>query len=290
VLDSELIVQGIITSTDIQPNTPTGCPTPAAITRAMMILCGLDPIFINAGLSHRPTIPCIDLYGDPGSDPRKGDAVPGASGLFERGKWLGTLLTRLSDLIVIGECVPGGTTTALCVLRALGYPAMVSSSFPDNPVSVKERVCEEVMERFGSNRIEDPIAIVKAAGDPMMPVAAGVCTTYRGQVLLAGGTQMLAVAALVKNLGRNPPPVITTCYVKEDRTANVGEMAEEIGVRLYSIDPGFGTIGHSGLARYCIGEVKEGMGAGGAMFLAYLMGFSPEEIREAIFQTVTSYC
>jgi NaMN:DMB phosphoribosyltransferase len=55
------------------------------------------------------------------------------------------------------------------------------------------------------------------------------------------------------------------------------------------VDPGFGDLGHSGLARYCIGEVKEGMGAGGAMCLALLMGYSPGEIRGKILSSVSAY-
>lgn len=289
VLDSELIVQGSIVSCPVRPDTPTGCPTPASITRAMMQLTGLIPVFVNAGLAHHTTVPCIDLCGTAGRDPRMEDGVPDAARLFSHGKWLGNLLSQWSDLLVVGECVPGGTTSALCVLRALGYPARVSSSYPDNPVRAKERVCEEVLGRISRTGICAPLDILRAAGDPMMPVAAGMCSTYRGTIVLAGGTQMLAVAAVARELGMEVPRLATTCYVREDPSANVDEIAGIIGVKMYTVDPGFGTLGHSGLARYCIGEVKEGMGAGGSMFLANLMGFSPDEIRNAIYSTVSSY-
>ena len=36
VLDAELVTWGAITSHQVRPDTPTGCPTPASITRAMM--------------------------------------------------------------------------------------------------------------------------------------------------------------------------------------------------------------------------------------------------------------
>ena len=142
ILDAELIIHGSITSTGIKPNTPTGCPTPASITRAMMDLISMKPLFINAGLAQSPTVPCLDVYGCVGDDPRERDAVPCADALYYRGMWVGEYLSKTSDLLVLGECVPGGTTTALCVLRALGYPASVSSSFVDNPVSLKEEVCK----------------------------------------------------------------------------------------------------------------------------------------------------
>ena len=121
----------------------------------------------------------------------------------------------------------------------------------------------------------------------MMPVAAGIAKTYTGTLVLAGGTQMLAVSALIKALGQPLPPVVTTSYVRDDPTANVPALAGQIGVHVTYVDPGFGDLGHAGLARYCIGEVKEGTGAGGAMYLANLMGHSPDTIRKAILATVT---
>ena len=112
----------------------------------------------------------------------------------------------------------------------------------------------------------------------MMPVAAGISSTYTGELLLAGGTQMLAVSAIIKAMGDTSPSVVTTSYVRDDPSANVEQIARQIGVKIFYVDPGFGDLGHPGLARYCIGEVKEGMGAGGAMCLAHLLGHSPEEI------------
>jgi uncharacterized protein (TIGR00303 family) len=289
VLDAELIARGEITSMPVRPNTPTGCPTPASITRAVMELTGLSPLFINAGLSHPPTAPCLDLYGSPGADPRFTDAVPEAAELVRRGEWAGTFLGGYSDLLVLGECVPGGTTTALCVLRALGYDARVSSSYVKNPVGIKEEISGQVLARLRSADITAPEEILRATGDPMMAVATGIARTYPGTLVLAGGTQMLAVAALLRASGRQPPRIATTCYVRDDRTANFSAMAEAIGTDVTYVDPGFGDLGHAGLARYCIGEVKEGMGAGGAMFLAHLLGFSPDEIRQQIFATVSAY-
>jgi uncharacterized protein (TIGR00303 family) len=289
VLDSELIVCGSITSMPFLPNTPTGCPTPASITRAIMELTGLSPLFINAGLVHAPTIPCLDIKGAPGGDPRFGDAVPDAAGLFSKGESLGRFLSGISDLLVIGECVPGGTTTALCVLRGLGYDALVSSSYVKNPVHMKEEVWRIVGARMKEEGCPSPLDIVRMGGDPMIAVAAGMVSGYQGVPILAGGTQMLAVAATIKGLGGVVPAIATTCYVRDDPSANFPGLADRIGTEVTYVDPGFGELGHSGLARYCIGEVKEGMGAGGAMFLAYLMGYTPETIRNRILETVHSF-
>ena len=286
VLDAELITCGKITSLPFMPNTPTGCPTPATITRSMMELTGINPLFINAGLRYPPTVPCFDMMGEVGGDPRKGDAVPLAHELYMRGKMAGAFLSSVSDLLVIGECVPGGTTSALCVLRALGYPATVSSSYVNNPVSLKEDICREVLARIAKEPAADPLDIIRKTGDPMMPVAAGIAASYTGTMVLAGGTQMLAVCGVIKAMKAKLPLVATTAYVRDDQSANVVQIAEQLGVKMYYVDPAFGALGHSGLARYCIGEVKEGTGAGGAMFLAYLMGYSPDEIRKKILDTV----
>ena len=289
VLDAELITNGAITSMPVRPNTPTGCPTPATITRAMMELLDMAPLFVNAGLAHTPTVPCLDLYGSPGEDPRYTDAVPAANDIFLKGESLGRLLSRYSDLLVLGECVPGGTTTALCVLRALGYPGRVSSSYATNPAGIKEEIWHAVHERAGIFKPEYPLDIVRITGDPMMAAVAGIASGCKGRVLLAGGTQMLAVAALLKAMGKDVPSIAMTCYVRNDPDADIAGTAQAIGTKIFSVDPGFGEIGHTGLARYCIGEVKEGMGAGGAMFLASLQGFTAERIRHQIFSTASRY-
>ena len=289
VLDSELIATGAIRSRPMKPNTPTGCPTPAVITRAMMDLLGMEALFINAGLEHPPVVPCLDLYGAPGGDPREGDAVPRAREIYAMGEHAGKFLSGVSDLLVLGECVPGGTTTALCVLRGLGYPAQVSSSFVRNPVSLKEEICRQVQETVRARGLTDPLEVVRAGGDPMMAAAAGIVSAYGGPVILAGGTQMLAVAAVIRKLGGRVPPLATTVYVRDDPSAGFPETAARLGVQVYYVDPDFGAIGHHGLARYCEGEVKEGIGAGGAMLLAALQGKSPEEIRERILATVTGF-
>ena len=289
VLDAELVTTGAITSMPVRPNTPTGCPTPATITRSMVELTGLSPVLINAGLVHTPTVPCLDVYGSPGADPRKEDAVPQATLLFERGEMVGRFLSQYSDFLMLGECVPGGTTTALCVLRALGYDASVSSAFAENPLGLKDAVCREVLARILETGEREPLDILRAAGDPMMPVAAGIASAYTGDIIFAGGTQMLAVAATLKALGRRVPHLATTVYVRDDPSAGFARSVADVGTTAYYVDPNFAGIGHVGLARYCIGEVKEGMGAGGALALAYLMGREPEEITRKVFDFVRKY-
>ncbi|MDO9523347.1 MAG: TIGR00303 family protein [Methanocorpusculum sp.] len=288
-LDAELIINGEITSVDMTPNTPTGCPTPAVMTLAMMDLIGMKPLMIAAGLDHEVTVPHMQFGEKAGGDPRNGQAVPNAKGLFEKGRWLGEYLSQTHDLLVLGECLPGGTTTALCVLRALGYQAKVSSCLVDNPVCIKERIASEAVEKVHKAGVTDPLGIVSMIGDPMIPVAAGIAEGYRGKLFLAGGTQMLAAAAVIRALGNTVPDIVTTIYVYNDKTASFKETAAAVGADAYYVDPEFDSIGHAGLARYAEGEIKEGSGAGGAMFLASILGFAPEDIKNSIREQVIRY-
>jgi NaMN:DMB phosphoribosyltransferase len=134
----------------------------------------------------------------------------------------------------------------------------VSSSYIDNPVLMKEEVWRLVAARLQAGQIDEPLGVVRVCGDPMIALAAGIATSYPGTLILAGGTQMLSVAAVVRAMGSPVPWVATTCYVRDDPSANFAGVAEQAGVRVTYVDPAFGDLGHAGLARYCIGEVKEG--------------------------------
>lgn len=290
-LDAELIINGEL-SGDLTPNTPTGCPTPAAITLSMMDLIGMRPLMIASGLNKPVVVPHIACGESAGGNPAAAEpAVPNARELFEKGRWIGEFLSQSHDLLVLGECLPGGTTTALCVLRALGYAAKVSSCLVTNPVQKKEEIARAAVDKVSRLGLtpENPLDIVAAVGDPMMPVAAGIAEGYRGKLILAGGTQMLAVCAVIRALGNAVPDVVTTSYVYNDASASFKTTAEDIGVHTYYVDPGFDTLGHAGIARYAQGEIKEGSGCGGAMFLAHLLGNSAEEIRAAILEHVSRY-
>ncbi|MCZ0862117.1 nicotinate mononucleotide-dependent phosphoribosyltransferase CobT [Methanocorpusculum vombati] len=288
-LDAELILNGELSAEGVTPNTPTGCPTPAVLTLAMMDLIGMHPLMIAAGIESEISVPYLNLGGKTGGDPREGNAVPEARILYERGVKAGEYLSQTCDMLVLGECLPGGTTTALCVLRALGYAAKVSSCLVDNPVTQKEQIAAEALACVAEAGSSDPLDIVAMIGDPMIPVAAGIAEGYSGKLLLAGGTQMLAAAAVIRALGNAVPDVVTTSYVYNDATATFRETAAAIGCDAYYVDPEFDTLGHAGLARYAEGEIKEGSGAGGAMFLASLLGYTPEQIRAAIKNHIDAY-
>ncbi len=282
--DAELVETGNALSINEPAMTPSGAPSPAVLTRASMLLTGMPCIFINSGLRIRPMIPTIDLNVHPGGDIRKGHAVVDVLDIYKKSRSLGKKLGKLSDLVIIGESVPGGTTTAMGVLRALGYEGKVSSSFPENPVGIKKRVVDEAMRNsnvsFGSLR-NRPLDAVECLGDPMMAAAAGLVDGLDSKIVLAGGTQMVSVLSIIKHLGlERDISIATTRYVADDKSANFREMIEILGYRGFAADPGFGNSRRTGLRMYENGDVKEGVGAGGAMFAAAMLGFSQKEFRE----------
>ncbi len=284
--DAEIVEIGNIISVPVLPVTPPyNTPTPAIISRAVLNLTGIPHIFVNAGLKVTPEIDFVDLMAKPGDDIRKPVAVYDVDGIFERARKLGSDIKDKTDHLVIGESIPGGTTTAMGVLNALGYNGNVSSSSCSNPLDLKSKIVKDGMDASGiefRSLRDDPLHAITCLGDPMMVAVAGIVSGVGDtEVVLAGGTQMAAVFAVIKHLGINTGniSIATTKYVVDDASANFSELVDELGVLVYTADPGFGLSRLPGLQRYEAGDVKEGVGAGGAMYLAQIYGVSQEELR-----------
>ena len=294
--DSEIVVYGSPRSVPELPMKPNGAPTPAVMTRAALQLTGMPYLFVNSGLRIVPEVPTIYLGAEPGLDIRYGNAVPRADAIHERAAQVGLQLGRLSGktgrtgTIIIGESVPGGTTTALGVLTALGYDYGVSSSCKDNPLEIKRRVVEEGIIASGitvAGARADPFSAVAAVGDPMMPAVAGLVSgmTQSGcEIILAGGTQMITVATILTYLGLDTSriSIATTKYVYQDRSIDFDAVQSDLGCSIHIVDPGFLNSRMRGLQRYEAGEVKEGVGAGGAMYAAGMLGFEQKTMRERV--------
>ena len=295
--DAEVVETGNIVSVPILPITPPyNTPTPAIITRAALNLTGIPHMFVNAGLKIIPDLSFVDLMAKPGCDIRKPVAVHDVEGIFERAQKIGRDIRKKTDHLVIGESIPGGTTTAMGVLGALGYDGNVSSSSYSNPLELKNKIVNEGMDAsdvaFGSLR-DNPLHAITCLGDPMMAAVAGIVSGLDGiDVVLAGGTQMAAVFAVIKHLGINTDniSIATTKYVVDDASANFWELADELGVPVYNADPGFSASNLPGLQRYEAGDVKEGVGAGGAMYLAQMHGVSQEELRLEVEKICMQLC
>lgn len=291
--DTELLVYGDPVYAPTVPVSPTGCPTPALVTRAVQELHDLHPTIVDAGLASPTAAPTIDVGATPGGDIRDPDPVPGAQPIFESARDLAASLP--DDHLVLGETIPGGTTTALGVLTALDVAQHVSSSLPENPLDLKHDVVATALETadFDETGTVDALEAVRHVGDPVLPAIAGLATgafSRDAEVTLAGGTQLLAAAAIVRSLGHDDPLTIaTTPYVADDHTAAFRETASLLDLDVLDTDPGFDQTNHPGLRRYVAGEGKEGVGMGGALAIAADAGIDMETVRrqiEAVYERV----
>jgi uncharacterized protein (TIGR00303 family) len=279
--DSEFLYHGHCRCIDAVPATPDGKPTPALITRTALQLAGIPLLVVDAGAKVKPSIPYVSFGVEPGRNIMYENAMDISSTrcAFERGELLGKQLAIMSDLTVIGESIPGGTTTALAVLNALGIDARfkVSSSKPENPHNLKNNVVASAMERIIASigSISSPFEAISALGDPMMPSVAGIASgvlSARGKVMLAGGTQMSAVVAILKLLERplNGLCIGTTTYITKDPSSDLYGLVRAASKRIpiLSCDLHLGESSKPGLQAFERGFVKEGVGAGGASIAA----------------------
>ena len=283
--DAELVETNKIITMPELPEAPGGSPTPAIVTKAALNLSGIPSLFVASGLRVKPAVPYVEIGGSPGHDIRKQSAVDGAEDIYERAKLVGKKLAKLSDCVFIGESIAGGTTTALAVLKALGYDANVSSSFATNPVELKHKVVSEAMNRCGISLggfKNDPLRAVAEMGDPMMPCALGLMNGLKGtKVVMSGGTQMAAVLALGKALDiEGDISIATTKYIDDDKSASFRKIVEETGRPYYFADPGLERSKIPPVQIYAQGYVKEGVGMGGAVLAASLYGVTQQQIVE----------
>src|ERR671912_1682760 len=279
--DAEFLYYGHCRCIDAVPATPDGKPTPALITRTALQLARIPLLVVDAGAKVKPSIPYISFGVEPGRNVMNENAmdISSVKRAFEHGELLGKQLAIMSDLTVLGESIPGGTTTALAVLRALGIDARfkVSSSMPQNPHTLKNKVVDSAIERVITEigRISSPFEAISTLGDPMMPSIAGIASgvlSASGKVMLAGGTQMSAVVAILKHLGRtlNGLYIGTTTYVTKDPSSDLSSLVRMASeqVPILSCDLHLGESSKPGLQAFAKGFVKEGVGAGGASIVA----------------------
>ena len=279
--DAEFLYCGRCRCIDVVPATPDGKPTPALITRTALQLARIPLLVVDAGAKVKPSIPYVSFGVEPGRNIMNENAmdISNVKRAFEHGELLGKQLAIMSDLTVVGESIPGGTTTALAVLSALGIDARfkVSSSMPENPHNLKNKVVDSALKRviaeIGS--INSPFEAISTLGDPMMPSVAGIASgvlSASGKIMLAGGTQMSAIVAILKHLGRslNGLYIGTTTYVTKDPSSDLSSLVRMASERvpILSCDLHLGESNKPGLQAFAKGFVKEGVGAGGASIVA----------------------
>ncbi len=298
--DAEVVLLGAPRCLPRLPSNPLGAAGPSGITRAALQLAGTQAVFIGAGLRVWPETECLRVDAEPGGNIECGHAVPDAPRLLDEGLEIGRTLAAAAPYLVLAESVPGGTTTGLALLLALGYAAegRVSGSQVDNAHGLKNQVARKAMMAanltVGGGRA-DPLRAVRALGDPMQPLAAGIArgATEAGcDVMLAGGSQMLAVAALIDALHGQSAlrriAVGTTRWIVQDPAADVPGLARDIAPELpvLAANLDFSNSRHAGLRAYEQWLVKEGVGAGGLCIAALLAtGMPVEQLEEAIDAT-----
>jgi len=289
--DAEIVEYGRPVRAPVTPVSPSGCPTPAAVTRAVREELGFPVTVVDGGLAEPTGAPTVTVGARAGGDVRDPDPVPTAHGAYEAARQFGRALPDAE--LVVAETIPGGTTTALGVLRALGEPASVSSSLPENPLERKRAVVEaglEASDLAPGRAAGRPKRALRRMGDPVLATAAGL---VRGAVetdtavTLAGGTQLLAVAALLRHDGVDGTlDLATTSFLARDPTASLDELAGALDVSVTVTDPGFGGADHPAMAAYAVGEAKEGVGMGGALALAERADLPMSTVRERFVAVV----
>jgi uncharacterized protein (TIGR00303 family) len=285
--DLEIVEYGRPVRAPVVPVSPTGCPTPAVVTRAVRELLDFDVLAVEAGIARPTSAPTVTVGDGVGDDIRTAQPVSSAMDRFETARRVGRSLP--DDELVIGETIPGGTTTALGVLTALGEEPTVSSSLPKNPLSLKRAVVSEALassDLSAGSTAGTPIETVQSVGDPTLAAVAGLTVGARETdtaVTLAGGTQMAAAAALVRHAGTDGPlSLATTSFIAADETAGIDGLAADLDLDLTVTDPGFERADHPAMDAYVAGEAKEGVGMGGALALADAADVSMAAVRERI--------
>jgi uncharacterized protein (TIGR00303 family) len=277
--DIELLLLGKCKCINGVPITPDGIPTPALVTLSALKLANIPVLGVNAGLSVLPHVPFLELGAKPGKDIRTGKAVENAQEVLQRAKLAGQILSQTVDYLVIGESIPGGTTTALAVLLAMGIEAKgkVSSTLPGNPHDLKIKTVEAGLNamniKFGALS-NDPLKAISCVGDPMMPAFAGLVlgAAEKVPVLMAGGTQMSAILAIIKALNPQILPNVaigTTRWIIEDKSSDLNGIVAQIAeVPVLAANLNFSSSRFTGLHAYEAGVVKEGVGIGGSTIAA----------------------
>ncbi|WP_370587945.1 nicotinate mononucleotide-dependent phosphoribosyltransferase CobT [Trichocoleus sp. FACHB-591] len=309
IADAEFLYQGPQAASQYALPPLQAGASPVLISRAVVEAQAIPLYLFNAGLPVPPPVPCVDLGGAAAACLSQGRALsrPVVQHLLEQGlAWGQQLAAQVPQgYLILGECVVGGTTTALAILTGLGLAAAgkVNSSHPTCNHSQKWEVVQAGLRQAGLvNLGVDPLQLVAAVGDPMQIVVAGmaIAASRSCGVMLAGGTQMLAVYALLRaiattyTLSWQPEQIVvgTTRWVAEDATGDTVGLANLIGtVPLLATQLQFTAARYSQLQAYEQGYVKEGVGAGGCAIAASLyQNWSQAQLLQAIEALAERYC
>ncbi|MFX1259851.1 MAG: nicotinate mononucleotide-dependent phosphoribosyltransferase CobT [Promethearchaeota archaeon] len=280
--DMEYLLYGRCKSIEGVPITPDGIPTPALITKASLDLAEIPLLVAAGGLRFFPKAPYIDFGGNPGRNISTGSAVENARNVFENARIFGNNISKVANYLVIGESIAGGTTTALGVLTAMGYDAnhKISSSLPINPIEIKINTVDSGLKNKNlkpGDLHDSPFKAIELLGDPMQPVHTGIVigAAKRIPVVLAGGTQMAAIAAIINSIDPSifeNIVIATTRWIISDKNTDLKGLIDQINpnIPIMAANLNFSQMNYDGLKEYEQGVVKEGVGAGGSVIASIL--------------------
>lgn len=309
IADAELLLYG----PSHRPRWPLP-PLPAGVSPALISWVAAEAVKIqpwvgSIGLSKMPPFAHLRF-----ENPELGPAACISSGqamtpqrvlqLLNQGQRFGE---RLRHPLVLAECVPGGTTTALAVLCGLGVPAhdLISGSAIHPPMALKRDLVRQGLQSAQLSATPSAQELLAAVGDPFQALATGLLIgslKSRQPLLLAGGSQMATVLALALNMVSTKQRRLLCKQVLIGTTAWLaGEVLTPSGskraslvellallenhfdVSICALASGLHFQGsrHLALRDYELGHVKEGVGAGGLALLAQLRGLSLERISQA---------
>ena len=275
--DAEFLYYGKCKCIDGVPATPDGKPTPAIITKTMLNIGNIPFIVVDSGAKIKPDIPLFSFNLRSGKNIMENIAMEleEVEKAYRYGLMLGKQLSKSNDLVILGESIPGGTTTALAVMLSLGIDAKnkMSSSMPENPHNLKNMIVIKSMKRnnitFGSLK-DKPFEAISLLGDPMIPSVTGIAQGVidnGGRVMLAGGTQMCTILSILKSLNVKTDKVVigTTKYIFNDHSADFTNLVLSIDNNVGIVISDLHLIESTklGLKAFANGFVKEGVGAGG---------------------------
>lgn len=284
-LDSEYLLYGKTLTLDDVPRNPLGPPSPVIISRAALNMMEVTPLIVDAGTCVPPMTPRLILGGSPGRSITTGKSLDIPEDYRRALHAAADALLMPGGVTILAESVPGGTTTALSILAALGVDAYgrVSSSMPGGNHLLKEKVVREALTNAALGKTPTALEAASAVGDPMQYAVAimAMRASLSGPVILGGGTQMAAVLALMARLSEEGQPLdpgnlalATTRWVAEDQSSDLAGILERIPLEVPAFEASLDFSGcrHEGLRRYEEGLVKEGVGAGAAAFAALVTG------------------
>ena len=283
--------------------------SPALISYVGSKFLNINPLIISVGLFNEPTFQHIN-FETPSQGPaeclKNGNAMK-----FDRVRFLWeeavSMGKEMTQPLLLAECVPGGTTTAQAVMNGLGISVedLMGSSIINPPIDLKRNLVEEGLRNADLG--ENPLSqnVIAAVGDPFQPVAVGLILGAREvglQVLLGGGTQMIAILSLAlraikpskRSYFLSGVSIATTAWLAEDRQLltngdrssferliNLVEKHFNVEILAFSSGLKFINSTKKELKDYEKGYVKEGVGAGAISFLAQVNGVSCSQLVNA---------